>query len=143
MLKRQKWTPDTHPQYDIITEWQWPEPGQPGDPVFVGVIEVTTSGEPVANPETVYETILSENRMKNEALTIIVDTLPLDMKKAVVDSDGDPVEGQFAVKDKHAPVWEFGAADGVISFTIPGASENVLTAVREAIAPYGDAVIIG
>lgn len=142
MIRTQKWEPDTHPGYELFTEWEYPALGQAGEAVFLGCVEARRNGVVVDNPKGVYTTILAENTLKNSALRDIAALLPPSMQKPVLDEDGDPT-GEFTVKAKHMPQWDFGAVDGVVTFTVPGADDALITAIREALAKYGSAVVIG
>ena len=95
-----------------------------------------------AEAQEIYDAVLAENRRKNEAEALIISLLPPSMMRAVIDEDGDDT-GQVVVKAKHRPVWTFGAADGRVSFTVPGADDDTKAALRAALAEqFGDYVTL-
>lgn len=137
MLRQQQWIPDTH---DAVLTLEWDDDA--AEPAHT-CVAATVGGEDAVDPQLAYTTILAENRLKNEALALICEVLPGTMKRALLDSDGDPT-GELVIKDKFQPVWDFGAIDGRIAFTIPGASAPVLASVAVALAArFGDAVTVG
>ncbi|MBP7704213.1 MAG: hypothetical protein KA105_02870 [Caulobacter sp.] len=137
MIRTQKWEPDTHPGHVLHTRWDDEQPEAP-HVCFLAEIDAVVQPE----PQAIYDAVLFENQTKNRADTIIREVLPSRMKREVVDEDGDPT-GELTVKIKHAPVWTYGAADGRLTFTIPGADDEVLATVRAALVQFGDAVTVG
>lgn len=133
MIKEQLWEPDTHPGVQLFTQWNTEEPG-----AHV-CLRAIVDGVEHEDPEGVFLTILTENRLKNTTLGFIEDALPTAYKKPVLDSDGDPT-GEMVVKDKHKPQWDFGAVDGKITFTVPGLDEETRVMIA-ALLP--DGVILG
>jgi hypothetical protein len=115
MLKTQKWEPDTHPGYELHTEWQYGE----GEATFVRCFQVLRNGVEIAEPDAVYALILGENQTKNRALSALQAVLP------------DIV-----------PAWVFGEADGVINMTLPGATASEMLIAQAALAEFGGAVIL-
>lgn len=137
MLRTQRWVPDTHPNISLDTQWDDAEP----DAAHV-CVKATIDGVTTDDPQGVYELVLEENRLKNHAYALLIANLPADMTKPVLDSDGDET-GERTVKDKHAPVWEYGEADGKLAFTVPGAPDDVLASLRAVLADaFGDAVAL-
>ena len=139
MIKTQMWMPDTHPGLELHTEWDYPDDG--GDGVFVRCFSAVQDGEELSNPDQVHALVIAEHQRKGAAESAIFAALPDSMKRAVLDSDGDET-GDIIIKDKHRPVWSYGAVDGAVSVSIPGASDAVLATVREALAGFGDAVTV-
>lgn len=131
------WEPDTHPGHVLHTHWDVEKP-EADHSCFRAVVD----GVEQPDPQAVYNAVLFENRLKNRAEAAIVDAMPQTMKREVLDDDGDPT-GEWIVKTKHQPVWDYGAADGKITFTVPGASALVIEAINLALAPFGDAVTLG
>jgi hypothetical protein len=113
MLKTQRWVPDTHPSYEMDTEWDHGE----GGPTFVRCFRAAKDGVDLPNPDAVYSLILSENQTKNRALSALEAVLP-DL----------------------APVWVFGEADGVVHLALPGATEQQKLVAAAALSGFGEAV---
>ena len=136
MLKQQLWEPDTHAGVKLYSEWDypdapeggWPDPDNIPPATFVRCFSAVVDSVEHPDPDGVYATVLAENQLKNATLGFIEDALPVAYKKQVLDSDGDPT-GEFVVKDKHKPLWDFGAIDGLITFTVPGLDEETRAAI--------------
>jgi hypothetical protein len=77
------------------------------------------NGAELEGPQVVYNQVLVENQTKNRALAALSDTLP-----------------------HLAPEWDFGVLDGVVTFTLPGASDNDRLIAAAALAPFGQAVVL-
>lgn len=114
MLKTQRWAPDTHPGYELDTEWD-----HTGEPQFVRCFRAAKDGVELPEPDAVYSLILSENQTKNQALATLEAVLP-----------------------GLAPVWVFGAVDGVVSITLPGATPQQMAVAQAALVDFGEAVIL-
>lgn len=112
----------------------------------------------------VYEAILAENRLKNEAIRTIHDTLPVEYKRQEVDNDGDllwrlpdgehatqtngrvfrvrdgllvpntSVEPILRLKDKHAVRWTLDPETGAVDLSVPGLDPNHLAILRQAVS---------
>jgi hypothetical protein len=135
-IRTQKWTPDTH---DAVLTCEWDDEALDE---HMTCISALLNGEEQADPQAVYDLIFAENRLKNEAIGAICAALPDSMRKVVLDGDGDPT-GELAVKSKHWPTWDFGAIDGKIALSVPGASPEVLANIATLLAArFGDAVTL-
>lgn len=132
VLKVQTWRPDTHPGYVLEVEWEYDvEGGRDTGREHQGVsvtypdgtlVHRDTDGADAAN--ALYQKIRDENVRKNIAHAMICSSLPLTMKKAVFDSDGDPVldetgQQRVIVKDKHRPSF-IHKGNGEYEFVVPG-----------------------
>lgn len=126
MLKTQRWVPDTHPTYELDSEWEYPEPPEGGwpdpenipSPTFIRCFRAAKNGVDQPNPDALYMAIEAENQTKNRALAAL---------------DGIGVE----------PEWVFGEADGVITITLPGATAEQIAQAQAALAQFGEAVTLG
>lgn len=133
-----RWEPDTHPNVKLDFEGL-DENGDPANCTRAEVDGIELFG---ADAAAVMAAVLAENRLKNRAIGVVLDALPAEMKKPVLDSDGDPT-GDFVVKDKHAPEWAFGQPDGRLSVTVPNAPAEVLATIAAALAAqFGEAVTL-
>lgn len=139
MFKIQRECFDTHPRYVFHSEYEYDDEAESPVGVYRGCVAAWLDGELLENPNPVRAAILAENILKNEALKAIISSLPQSMKKEVLDTDGDPT-GEWVIKDKHQPTWEFGEPDGIITFSIPGASLEELELAQEAVLEFNGAV---
>lgn len=115
-IKTQRWVPDTHPTYELDTEWDH----SGAEPQFVRCFRAKRAGIELPEPDAVYSLILTENQTKNRALAALEAVLPgLD------------------------PVWVYGEADGVISLALPGATPSQMLIAEAALAEFGEAVSLG
>lgn len=108
MLKTQRWVPDTHPAYELDTEWDYS-----GEPQFVRCFRATKDGQELPDPDAVYSLILAENQSKNRALAALQAVLP-----------------------HLEPVWVFGEADGLVNIVLPDASEGEKLIAQAALDPF-------
>ena len=115
MLKTQRWVPDTHPGYELDTEWDYS-----GEPQFVRCFRAAKDGQDLPDPDAVYSLILSENQTKNRALAALEAVLP-----------------------GLEPVWVFGEADGVVNLSLPGATASQMLVAQAALVEFGEAVRLG
>ena len=128
MLKTQSWVPDTHPAYELHSEWEypdepeggWPDPENIPPPTFVRCIRVIKNGVEQPEPDALYALIQSENQTKNLALAALEAVLP-----------------------GCDPVWVYGEADGVVSIILPNATPEQTAVAQAALAGFGEAVILG
>lgn len=124
-LKTQRWTPDTHPRYELDEEWLypdepeggWPDPDNIPPPEFVRCARATRDGVEQPEPDEVRALIIVENQTKNHALAALAAALP------------DVV-----------PEWVFGEVDGVVSITLPGATPTQMAVAEAALEEFGAAV---
>lgn len=126
MIRQQAWEPDTHAAR-FICEWDDADPDAPHV-----CVEAWIAGEPQKDPQGAYDAILSQNRAKNFAVDAVIKSLPADMLKPVMDSDGDPT-GEMTVKDKHQPRWSLDEK-GAVTISVPGA-DAALAAKLDAAVP--------
>ena len=155
LLKIQTWRPDTHPGHSLEIEWEYDqEAGHDTGREHRGVsvlypdgtrIHRDTDGADAVQEQ--YLRIRTENVTKNRAHGFIVDALPTSMKKAVIDSDGDPVlddagQPRLAVKDKHRPQFTH-LGDGRYEFLVPGIDEATFRDLSSKLAQeFGGAVTL-
>lgn len=125
MIRQQAWEPDTH-DARFITEWDDTDPDAPHV-----CIEAWIGGQKQADPQGAYDAVLTQNQTKNVAIAAVIEALPPEMKKPILDSDGDPT-GEFTVKDKHAPRWSLNEK-GQVSISVPGAKADLVAALDAAI----------
>lgn len=93
-----------------------------------------------AAAQKAYEDMLFEHQTANQVIALIAATVPDSMRKPVLDEDGDET-GDYTLKAKHAPTFDFGDIDRILSCTIPGLDGVTLAKVTAAIKDrYGDAV---
>jgi hypothetical protein len=102
-MRTQAWWPDTHPGHELHTLLDGDE--------FIGCVRAVINGNDAEAPQAVYDAVLLENQLKNTTLNLIRDNLP-------------------AWIDPESVEWDFGEADGLLSFTIPGATDDVLALLR-------------
>jgi hypothetical protein len=93
-----------------------------------------------------YRKLLAEHVVKNRAYRLIVRSLPDGMKKAVLDSDGDPVldeagQPRLTAKAKHKPQFSH-LGGGRYEFTVPGIDEATHCDLAAKLAKFGDAVVL-
>lgn len=106
MLRQQSWTPDTHPAYTFYSTWDDEpvfrdvevtdaETGEVSvvqervDPVMA-CIRCTMGAIEMVNPQALYDAVILENQMKNDAERIVISLLPDWMWRDVI-RDGQPV----------------------------------------------------
>jgi hypothetical protein len=154
MLKLQTWRPDTHPGHIVEVEWEYDrQAGRDTGREHRGVsirypdgtfIHRDTHGLDVANAQ--YRKLHAEHVVKNEAYGIIMESLPARMKKAVLDSDNDPVldksgHPRLAVKDKHKPTFTH-LGNGRYAFVVPGIDEAARSELAVRLTrKFGDGVV--
>lgn len=155
MLKVQTWRPDTHPGHIVEVEWEYDrEAGRDTGREHRGVavrypdgtlVHRDTHGAAVAHEH--YRKLLAEHIIKNQAHKIIIESLPANMKKPVLDSDGDPVldgagKPRLTVKDKHKPSFRH-LGGGRYEFVVPGIDEATHSTLSEKLAQiFGDSVVL-
>lgn len=154
MLKIQTWRPDTHPGHIVEEEWEFDrEAGRDTGREHRGVsvrypdgtyIHRDTHGPEVAQAH--YKQLLAEHVVKNRAYKIIMDSLPIQMKKAVLDSDDDPVldetnQPRLAVKEKHKPRFKH-LGKGRYEFIVPGMDEATRSILTANLAQFGEGVVL-
>jgi hypothetical protein len=155
MLKVQTWRPDTHPGHIVEVEWKYDmEAGRDSGRAHVGVsvrypdgtqIHRDTHGADAAQEH--YQKLRAEHVVKNRAYRMIVESLPVHMKKPLLDSDNDPVldeagQPKLTVKDKHRPTFSH-LGGGRYEFIVPGIDEATHIAVAAKIADqFGETVAI-
>jgi hypothetical protein len=116
--RRQGWEPDTHPGHYLITE-------SDDDGVTWVCVEARYKGRLLDNPQTVHDTLVLENRLKNDALRVIGGALPPWFDPEII-------------------AWDMGAIDGKVALTVPGVTDDVLNMLREvASAHFGSDVTVG
>lgn len=160
MKKVQLWIPDTH-RAAFLTEYDTAEP----DPAHRCIRAVI--GEHTRTPDfphihgdethvgdaahTVYTALHAEHRIKNLAHGHILASMPVEMCRPKIDTDGEPVLGDngepvMVPKDKHAPQFVGGVAPHY-QFVIPGIDADhplpskLQTELRER-HPGADIVVI-
>jgi hypothetical protein len=141
-MREQRWRPDTHPGAEFIVRFY---EGSRPPRCTLAIVD----GVEQADPQAVYETVVAENRLKNEAYGLLVEMAPDELRAPVTDEDGDPrgiaagdvevvmvagnwhrTDGQalgpgvavrplYALKSKHEPQWRFGAIDGRLEVFVP------------------------
>jgi hypothetical protein len=85
--------------------------------------------------------------VKNHAYSVIAESLPVHMKKPMLDSDGDPVldeagQPKLVVKDKHRPQFNH-LGGGRYEFIVMGIDEATRTAAAAKLAAqFGGAVVL-
>jgi len=142
MAREQRWKPDTHPAAEFIVRFY--EGSRPPRCLLALVDGVEQS-----DPQDVYDTVVAENRLKNEAYGLLVEVAPDELKAPLLDDDGDAlgidaageqvvlvggawhtadgrrladgaaVRPLYGLKTKHAPQWRFGGIDGKLEVFIP------------------------
>lgn len=128
MLKTQSWVPDTHPAYELDSEWEYPEPPEGGwsdpesipSPTFIRCFRAAKNGVDQPNPDALYMAIEAENQTKNRAVAALQAVLP-DLE----------------------PVWVFGEADGVVNIALPEATPSQMLIAQAALSEFGEAVRLG
>jgi hypothetical protein len=154
-LKVQTWRPDTHPGHFVEVEWEYDmEAGRDRGREHRGVsvrypdgtyIHRDTHGADVAHEH--YRKLLAEHVVKNQAYQLIIESLPADMKKQALDSDGDPVfddagRPRLTVKDKHTPRFNH-LGNGRYEFIVPGIDEVIYRDLAEKLrAQFGESIVL-
>jgi len=153
ILKRQIWRPDTHPGHSIETEWEYdPETRRDTGREHRGVairypdgtyIHRDTHGPEIAHRR--YLNLLAEHVVKNQAMQVILETLPDRMKKPMLDSDGDAIldaagQSRLVVKKKHWPSFTH-LGNGRYEFTVPGIDEAARGVLVANLAQFGAGVV--
>jgi hypothetical protein len=155
MLKVQQWRPDTHPGHVLEVEWEYDrEAGRDTGREHRGIsirypdgtyIHREAHGADVAQQH--YKKLLAEHVVKNQAWKFIVDDLPANMRKPMLDSDGDPVldeigRQRLALKDKHKPRFTH-LGQGRYEFVVPGIDQATRDALARKLArKFGDDVVL-
>ena len=104
-------------------------------------VRATVDGEIHPQPDVIYNYVKLRNSVRNEVSSIVDNLIPESMKKELLDSDGDPT-GIIVIKDKHMPVYTHIGLEDKILCVIPGATEELLSSIREAVSKFGDSVTI-
>ncbi|HEX3652415.1 MAG TPA: hypothetical protein VHU18_06300 [Rhizomicrobium sp.] len=154
-LKVQTWRPDTHPGHVLEVEWEYDmeagrDTGHEHRSVSVlypdgTLIHRDTHGSEVAHEH--YKRLHTEHVTKNHAYALIVDALPAKYKKAVLDSDGDPIlddNGQpgLTIKDKHKPRFKHLGA-GRYEFALPGVDDSTTGELAVQLSQeFGDRIVL-
>jgi len=155
MLKVQIWRPDTHPGHVLEVEWEYDkETGRDTGREHRGVsvlypdgtyIHCDKHGRDMAHQY--YQKLHAEHVVKNEAIKLIIESLPSWMTKPMFDSDGDPMldvigQPRTTVKDKHKPKFDH-IESGRYEFNVPGIDEATHRDVAAKLkAKFGDHVVL-
>jgi len=154
ILKIQTWRPDTHPGHTVEIEWEYDkdagrDTGREHRGVSVNYPDGTrihrdTHGSDVAHEH--FQKLVAEHVVKNSAHNIIVESLPTHMRKAMLDSDGDPLldaagRPMATVKDKHQPKFKH-LGSGRYEFTVPGIDEQTHRDLVAKLTQFGDSVVL-
>jgi hypothetical protein len=96
-----QWSPDT---CGCILKYEWDDtvPAEQRSHTVVEVVKKCKAHEKETKITDCYTKVKAENQLKNITLKQILDDLPADLKKTVVNSDGVSVDDY-----KKEPTWSF------------------------------------
>lgn len=102
MIQRQREIRDTHPDIELIVEW---DDVVAADDRVHTCVAASIGGVPVPDPAALYAQVHAENVAKNQAVEAIRLNAPAEMLKPSLDDDNDPVldesgEAVMVVKNK-------------------------------------------
>ena len=154
ILKVQTWRPDTHPGHVVEVEWEYDRTaGRDTGREHRGVslrypdgtyIHRDTHGADVAHRH--YQQLHAEHVVKNQAYKIIAESLPMHMKKPMLDSDGASVmdgagQPRLTLKDSHKPGFDH-VGSGRYEFTVAGIDETTRQEIAAKLAQFGERVVV-
>ena len=128
MLKTQRWTPDTHPDTVIETQWDTADP----DAAHV-VLSVAVNGVAQPDPEAAYALIFATNKRKNEAIHEAAQFALPGFVDDVLDENGQPT-GVKRFKEANRPDWAVNRQTGKVTLSIKGHPKGALNTARAALA---------